>query len=89
VCENSSWLACFFFLLLERKGVEKKNQIYRSSVSDIIYLLMSNTGMSRDQAAVTLEGILQYMKHQSKDPLAKLSRYIFGMNEDKENASLN
>ena len=71
------------------KVVKRKNQISRTSISDIIFLLMSNTGMTREQAATTLDSILEYMKQHSSDPLAKLTRLVFGINRENENASFN
>jgi hypothetical protein len=51
--------------------------------------MMSNTGMTREQAATTLDSILAYMKQHSSDPLAKLTKFVLGMNRDNKNASLN
>lgn len=45
--------------------------------------------MTREQAATTLDGILAYMKQHSTDPLAKLTRLVFGLNRQNEKASLN
>lgn len=50
---------------------------------------MSNTGMTREQASTTLDSILTYMKQHSSDPLAKLTRFVFGINDNNKNASLN
>jgi hypothetical protein len=50
---------------------------------------MSNTGMTREQAAITLDSILAYMKQHSNDPLAKLTKAVFGLNGESKNASLN
>ena len=50
---------------------------------------MSNTGMTREQAAVTLDNILAYMKQHRTDPLAKLTKAMFGLNRDTKSASLN
>jgi hypothetical protein len=69
--------------------VKRKTQINRTSISDMIFLLMSNTGMTREQAATTLEGILSYMKQHSGEPIAKLTRIVFGINADNKNASMN
>ena len=55
----------------------------------MIFLLMSNTGMTREQAATTLDSILDYMKQHSSDPIAKLTKLVFGINRDNNNASLN
>ena len=79
----------FFHSIIQIQAVKRKNKVNHTSVSDIIFLLMSNTGMTREQAAITLDGILNYMKHHSSDPMAKLTRFVFGMNRDNENASMN
>jgi hypothetical protein len=55
----------------------------------MIFLLMSNTGMTREQAETTLDGILSYMRQHSGEPIAKLTRIVFGINADNKNASMN
>jgi hypothetical protein len=55
----------------------------------MIFLLMSSTGMTREQAATTLDSILEYMKQHSTDPVAKITKMVFGTNRDNNNASLN
>lgn len=79
----------FLLLLRQNEGVKRKIQINRISVADIIFLLMSNTGMTREQAMTTLDSILAYMKQHSSDPLAKLTKFVLGFGSDNENASLN
>ena len=69
--------------------MKHKRHINRTSVTDFIFLLMSNTGMTREQAAVTLDNILAYMKQHRTDPLAKLTKAMFGLNRDTKSASLN
>ena len=69
--------------------MKRKQQIHKTSVTDVIFLLMSNTGMTREQAAITLDSILAYMKQHSNDPLAKLTKAVFGLNRESKNASLN
>jgi len=66
--------------------VKKKPEINKTSLSDIIYLIMSNTGMTQEQAAITVQNILTYMK-QTKDPLHKVVRALFGGGEQR--ATLN
>jgi hypothetical protein len=67
--------------------VKKKQEINRTSLSDIIYLIMSNTGMTQEQAAITVQNILMYMKEHTKDPLHKVVRTLFGGGEQR--ATLN
>ena len=69
--------------------MKRKQQINRMSVTDLIFLMMSNTGMTREQAAITLDSILAYMKQHSSDPLCKLTKAVFGSNGDGKDASLN
>ena len=45
--------------------------------------------MTREQAAITLDSILAYMKQHSSDPLSKLTKAVFGLNRDGKDASLN
>jgi len=45
---------------------------------------MSNTGMTRELAACTIEEILNYIRYRSSDPLTKVSRQIFGMDRENE-----
>jgi hypothetical protein len=82
-------VACFSFSNIQIQVVKRKHQVDRTSVTDMIFLLMSNTGMTREQAAITLDSILSYMKQHSNDPLAKLTKMVFGTNRDNNNASLN
>ena len=58
--------------------MKKKPEIKNTSISDIIYLIMSNTGMTQEQAAITVQNILTYMKEHTKDPLHKVVRALFG-----------
>ena len=62
--------------------------IGKTSVSDIIYLIMSNTGMTREQAAITVDNIIAYMKEHTAHPLHKIVQHFFGDNPNKE-AGLN
>ena len=67
--------------------MKKKPEINRTSLSDIIFLIMSNTGMTREQAAITVDNILTYMKEHTKHPLHKVVRTLFGGSE--QSATLN
>jgi hypothetical protein len=49
---------------------------------------MSNTGMTQEQAAITVQNILTYMKEHTSDPLHKIVQYFFGDNQNKK-AGLN
>ena len=68
--------------------MKKKDEIKRITVSDIIYLVMSNTGMTQEQAAITVQNILTYMKEHTSDPLHKIVQHLFGDNQNKK-AGLN
>ena len=68
--------------------MKKKAEVNKITVSDIIYLIMSNTGMTQEQAAVTVQNILTYMKEHTADPLHKIVQYLFGDNQNKK-AGLN
>jgi hypothetical protein len=70
--------------------VKKKLEVNKTSVADIIYLIMSNTGMTQEQAAVTVQSILTYMKQHTKDPLHKIVQQLFGgSRNDQQQASMN
>jgi hypothetical protein len=70
--------------------VKKKPEINKLSVSDIIFLIMSNTGMTQEQAAITVQNILSYMKEHTSEPLNKVVRALFGSGKNEEQqASLN
>ena len=79
----------FAFIFLKLQIVKRKSHINRTSISDIIFLMMSNAGMTQEQAATTLDSILAYMKQHGTDSIAKLARSVFGGNRRNENASLN
>lgn len=69
--------------------MKKKPEINQASVSDIIYLIMSNTGMTREQAAITVENIVNYMREHTSEPLHKIVQLIFGGNRNDQQATLN
>ena len=69
--------------------MKKKPEINKSSISDIIFLIMSNTGMTREQALITVENIVAYMKEHTSEPLHKIVQYIFGGNRNDQKATLN
>lgn len=81
----------FFLLYFFKKGVvvKKKPEITNTSISDIIYLIMSNTGMTQEQAAITVQNILTYMKEHTKHPLHKVVRALFGGGGGEQRATLN
>jgi hypothetical protein len=79
----------FFYTCLKGVVVKKKPEINNTSISDIIYLIMSNTGMTREQAAITVQNILTYMKEHTKDPLHKVVRALFGSGNGEQRATLN
>ena len=64
--------------------MKKKAEISRITVSDIVYLIMSNTGMTQEQASITVQNILTYMKEHTADPLHKIVQYFFGDNQNKK-----
>ena len=68
--------------------MKKKPEINNTSISDIIYLIMSNTGMTQEQAAITVQNILTYMKEHTKEPLHKVVRALFGSGSEQR-ATLN
>lgn len=69
--------------------MKKKPEISRSSVSDIIFLIMSNTGMTREQAMITVDNIVTYMREHTSEPLHKAVQYLFGGNRNDQKATLN
>ena len=70
--------------------MKKKTEISKLSISDIIFLIMSNTGMTQEQAAITVQNILTYMKEHTAEPLHKVVRTLFGTGKSEEQqASLN
>lgn len=68
--------------------MKRNNLISRTSVKDIVFLVMSNTGMTQEQAAITVDNIITYMKQHTSDPISKMIRYLFG-GTDRGNATLN
>ena len=64
--------------------MKKKATISKTSVSDLIYLVMSNTGMTQEQAAITVENILTYMREHTTHPLHKIVQYLFGDTQNKK-----
>jgi hypothetical protein len=64
--------------------VKKKMEVNKMSVSDIIFLIMSNTGMTQEQAAITVQNIITYMKEHTTEPLHKVVRALFGNGKNEE-----
>lgn len=69
--------------------MKKRAEISKSSVSDIIFLIMSNTGMTREQAMITVDNIVTYMREHTAEPLHKVVNYLFGSNRNDQKATLN
>jgi hypothetical protein len=72
-----------------KRKTEIKTELNKLTVSDIIFLIMSNTGMTREQAAITVQNILAYMKEHTTEPLHKLVQHLFGNSKNEEQARLN
>jgi hypothetical protein len=85
----SDW-HCFSLIIEKGVFVKRKTEISNLTVSDIIFLIMSNTGMTREQAAITVQNIVAYMREHTTEPLHKIVQHFFGgtMNEERQ-AKLN
>ena len=69
--------------------MKKRPEISKASVSDIIFLIMSNTGMTREQALITVENIVTYMREHTTEPLHKIVQTLFGSARNDQKATLN
>jgi hypothetical protein len=45
--------------------------------------------MTREQALITVENIVTYMREHTSEPLHKIVQYLFGGNRNDQKATLN
>jgi hypothetical protein len=69
--------------------VKRKIHISRTSIADMVDLMMAQTGINREQAVIALDTIVHYMKKHPLDPLNKIVSYLFGNDRDSGKGSLN
>jgi hypothetical protein len=69
--------------------VKRKIHISRTSIADMVDLMMAQTGINREQAVIALDTIVHYMKKHPFDPFNKLVGYLFGNDRDPDKGSLN
>jgi len=69
--------------------MKTKRQINRTSVFNMIDLMMTQTGISREQAMIAFDTILHYINRNSTEPFNKMIGYLFGINKEDGNQSLN
>lgn len=81
---DSHKLALFFFYSGKGSAVKRKTEISNLTVGDIVYLVMSNTGMTREQAAITVQNIISYMREHTTEPLHKIVQHFFGHSKSEE-----
>jgi hypothetical protein len=77
----------YSFPVIKVTLVKRKIHISRTSIADVVDLMMAQTGINREQAVIALDTIVHYMKKHPLDPFNKLVGYLFG--GEKEDGKLN
>ncbi|HEX6915572.1 MAG TPA: hypothetical protein VF145_10045 [Chitinophagaceae bacterium] len=64
-------------------------RIIHKSIKDFVYLMAAQSGISVEQASITLKSILNYMQHHPTHPLQRAISAIFGTGRKNDEAALN
>lgn len=64
-------------------------RIIHKSVKDFIYLMAAQSGISVEQASITLKSIMSYMQQHPTHPLQRAISAIFGSKKNNDEAILN
>lgn len=76
------------FLLL-RKNRKVSKEVIHKSVKDFVYLMAAQSGISVEQASITLKSIMTYMQQYPTHPLQKAIAAIFGSKKNSNDTLLN
>ena len=80
-------LACFFFYNSKRNKVSKR--VIHKSIKDFVYLMAAQSGISVEQASMTLKSIMSYMQQHPTHPLQRAIAALFGSKKNDSDALMN
>jgi hypothetical protein len=72
---------------MQTEQVSKR--IIHKSIKDFIYLMAAQSGISVEQASITLKSIMAYMQQHPTHPLQRAIAALFGNRENDDDAVLN
>ena len=81
------WHVFAFLLIDEIIFMGKKNT--NSSIPNMIDFLMVQVGLTREQATIAVNTIVQYMQKTPGEPLHRIVTAMFGNNKDEADRTLN
>ncbi len=64
-------------------------RVIHKSVQDFVYLMAAQSGISVEQASITIKSIIAYMQQHPTHPLQKAIAAIFGSKSKKDDTLLN
>lgn len=76
-----------FLLYYENTTVSKA--VIHKSVKDFVYLMAAQSGISIEQASITMKSIMTYMQQYPTHPLQKAIAAIFGTKKNDNDTLLN
>lgn len=82
-----SALACFFFYSIKQPKVSKR--VIHKSIKDFVYLMAAQSGISVEQASMTLKSIMSYMQQHPTHPLQRAISALFGGSKSNDEALMN
>jgi len=56
---------------------------------DFVYLMAAQSGISVEQASITLKSIMSYMQHHPAHPLQRAITALFGSRKSSDDALMN
>jgi hypothetical protein len=71
------------------KSTTVGKRIIHKSIKDFVYLMAAQSGISVEQASITLRSIMSYMQHHPTHPLQRAIAAIFGSKKNDDDAILN
>jgi hypothetical protein len=75
--------------LLYPQTAEVSKQVIHKSIRDFVYLMAAQSGISVEQASLTLKSIMSYMQHHPTHPLQRAIAALFGSKRSDEDSLLN
>jgi outer membrane protein assembly factor BamD (BamD/ComL family) len=71
-------------------GKEKvSKRVIHKSIKDFVYLMAAQSGISVEQASMTLKSIMSYMQQHPTHPLQRAIAALFGNKESSDDALMN
>ena len=64
-------------------------RVIHKSIKDFVYLMAAQSGISVEQASITLKSIMSYMQQHPTHPLQRAIAALFGTKKNDDEALLN